>query len=244
MLPAKPWLPERVLLLLLSLFFSVFIGLLLIGWVNAGEWLGAGGTKFLSVLIGAFSFHVMALILTHSMLRQHGMAWTEAFGFNSPRMARSSLLGVLVAFAVLPIVWALQQLSARIMTSAGWETAVQSQVEVLRTTDLFRTQFLIGFLAIALAPVAEEVVFRGILYPVLKQKGFPKLALLGTALLFAAFHGNMVIFLPLTFLAVVLTLLYETTGNLLAPILAHSVFNLVNFTRIMAQPSGTLIPAA
>jgi membrane protease YdiL (CAAX protease family) len=36
-------------------------------------------------------------------------------------------------------------------------------------------------------------------------------------------------FLPLVVLAVALTWLYEATNNLLAPILAHSLFNMANF---------------
>ena len=48
-----------------------------------------------------------------------------------------------------------------------------------------------------LAPVAEELLFRGILYPAIKQAGFPRLALWGTSLLFAAMHMNLVTFVPL-----------------------------------------------
>jgi hypothetical protein len=44
------------------------------------------------------------------------------------------------------------------------------------------------------------------------------------------------ILLPLVFLALVLTLLYETTDDLLAPVIAHRLFNLVNFSWLIAQP--------
>jgi len=95
-----------------------------------------------------------------------------------------------------------------------------------------------GLLAIVVAPFVEELVFRGLIYPTLKQNGFPGLALWGTSILFAAIHSNLMILLPLTFLAVVLTLLYETTDNLLAPIAAHSLFNFVNFFWFIAQPTA------
>jgi CAAX protease family protein len=80
-----------------------------------------------------------------------------------------------------------------------------------------------------LAPVAEEMLFRGILYPAVKQAGFPRLALWGTALLFAAVHQNLVTFVPLTVLALALAWLYERTDNLWAPITAHAMFNAMNF---------------
>jgi hypothetical protein len=68
-----------------------------------------------------------------------------------------------------------------------------------------------------------------------KQAGFPRLALWGTSLLFAVVHWNVATFVPLLLLAVVLTLLYEKTNNLLAPIAAHALFNALNFTMYFVQ---------
>jgi len=87
----------------------------------------------------------------------------------------------------------------------------------------------LGAVTILLAPAAEEMLFRGIIYPAIKQAGFPRLALWGSALLFGAFHVNLVTFLPLVVLALALTLIYERTNNLLAPITAHALFNAMNF---------------
>jgi hypothetical protein len=75
-------------------------------------------------------------------------------------------------------------------------------------------------------------LFRGILYPAIKQAGFPRIALWSTVLLFAAVHLNAVTFLPLAVLALILTALYERTDNLLAPITAHALFNALNFVAL------------
>jgi membrane protease YdiL (CAAX protease family) len=93
----------------------------------------------------------------------------------------------------------------------------------------WRNRLALGLVTILLVPVAEEIFFRGILYPWLKQIGFPRLALWGTAVMFAALHMNLVTFVPLMILALVLTSLYERTENLLAPIAAHGLFNAMNF---------------
>jgi membrane protease YdiL (CAAX protease family) len=61
------------------------------------------------------------------------------------------------------------------------------------------------------------------------RKGWPCYAVFSTSLLFGAVHLNAMTFFPLTFLALVLTWLYEKTDNLLAPILTHSLFNTANF---------------
>jgi len=92
---------------------------------------------------------------------------------------------------------------------------------------------LLGFIAIVLAPLVEEALFRGILYPALKQRGWPRLALWGSSALFAAVHCNMATFAPLLVLALVLVFLYETFQNLLAPVAAHSLFNAANFLALI-----------
>jgi membrane protease YdiL (CAAX protease family) len=90
-------------------------------------------------------------------------------------------------------------------------------------------KIVFGTAAILLAPLAEESIFRGILYPVVKQMGYPSVALYGSSLLFAASHFNIMTFLPLFLLALVLVWLLETTDTLIAPIVAHASFNAANF---------------
>ena len=125
------------------------------------------------------------------------------------------------------------------MSSFNIAPEVQDTVKTLQDTGSMETRIFIGLLAVGVAPFAEEVVFRGILYPALKQQGYPKLALWGTALLFATMHFNVTLFLPLFFLAVILTLLYETTDNLLAPIVTHGVFNLANFYWLVSRSGAS-----
>ncbi len=92
-----------------------------------------------------------------------------------------------------------------------------------------------GIATILIAPLGEEIIFRGILYPAIKRTGRPQLALWSTALLFGAIHANLASFVPLTLLAVVLVGLYEYTGNLLACFAVHGLFNAVNFVALYLQ---------
>ncbi|HOB32537.1 MAG TPA: CPBP family intramembrane metalloprotease, partial [Verrucomicrobiota bacterium] len=57
-------------------------------------------------------------------------------------------------------------------------------------------------------------------------------------------HANLKTFIPLTVLALVMTLLYERTGNLLAPIATHATFNAVNFIYLIVIDifAGTPLP--
>ena len=54
----------------------------------------------------------------------------------------------------------------------------------------------------------------------------------------------MAIFIPLFVLALALTWLYEKTGSLLAPIVAHSLFNAANLALlILANEFSLKLPA-
>ena len=86
-----------------------------------------------------------------------------------------------------------------------------------------------------IAPVAEEFIFRGMLFPFIRQLGYPKLAWFGVSFLFALIHTNVPTFVPLFVLALALTWLYERTDNLLAPITAHALFNAANYIVLLWQ---------
>ncbi|MGK7905460.1 MAG: lysostaphin resistance A-like protein [Hormoscilla sp.] len=82
--------------------------------------------------------------------------------------------------------------------------------------------FLTGSVA---APIFEEIIFRGFLLPSLTRY-FPLWgAIAFSSLLFAVAHMSLSEVLPLMTLGMVLGFVYTRSGNLLAPILLHSLWN-------------------
>jgi membrane protease YdiL (CAAX protease family) len=230
-LVSKPWPPEafsrRLATLMVCAYSSLFAGM----WVQQLSGVGAAGASIWRVIVASLSFQGAGLILVARFLRVHQIGWAEAFGFSNQRK-KAVFLGMLVALLFLPLGWGLQQASALIMTHLPHfklQPEEQLSVHVLRASMDWVGRITLGAAAILLAPVAEEILFRGILYPAIKQAGFPRVALWGTVLLFAGVHMNLVTFVPLAVLALVLTALYERTDNLLAPITAHALFNALNF---------------
>ena len=189
------------------------------------------GPSVSQMVIAALSLQGAALILIPYFLHEQKVSWAQAFGFRNERK-RAIMLGVILACLFLPVAMGLQWLSAQVMIHLPRLQLKPQEQEAVQTLQLAVTWFnrvALAGVTIVLAPAAEEMLFRGILYPAIKQAGFPRLALWGTALLFAAIHLNLVTFVPLAVLALALTLLYERTDNLLAPITAHALFNAMNF---------------
>ncbi|MFY8215687.1 MAG: CPBP family intramembrane glutamic endopeptidase [Chthoniobacterales bacterium] len=98
---------------------------------------------------------------------------------------------------------------------------------------------LAGSVVIVVAPIAEEFIFRGLLYGVAKKFGGRIPALVTTSLLFAAIHLNPVAMVPLFVLSVAFTLAYERTGSLWTPVVMHVIFNGAQFLAILLFPEWT-----
>jgi membrane protease YdiL (CAAX protease family) len=238
MLPEKPWKPDLVVLLLCALLLSMMLGALVVQ--GYGHLAGSAETNphrelILFVIGVVFFFHGVGLALVNVFLRLHHSNWTEAFGFNAPRLGRTIFLSVVMAIVVLPVALSLTELSARVMRQFQMPVEPQQAVRVVQSAVSRLDLIVHGIAAILIAPFVEELVFRGIVYPAAKKNGSRTLALWGTSLFFALMHGNLMIVLPLTVLAIFLTFLYETTTNLLAPIITHSLFNAANFSYLVWQ---------
>ena len=237
MLTEKPWRLDAVMRLLLGLFIclsgGIFLGQLLFAGMSH---LPLDDQKFYSSVVGTVFFQGASLVLIHFFLRSHGMRWREFFRGPSPGVSRTVILGLAAGLAVLPAALLLNSLSAKALSLLlGREPDIQPSIKVLQTSYTFGQRFFFGTAAIVVAPVVEESIFRGVLYPAVKQAGYPRLALWGSSLLFASIHLNLMTFIPLTFLSLVLVWLYERTDALLAPVLTHAFFNTVNFLMFIYQ---------
>jgi len=92
-----------------------------------------------------------------------------------------------------------------------------------------------ALIALVLAPVCEEIVFRGFLFGGLRQRmRFGGAALL-SGLVFGAIHGDLVRFPGLTVTGVILAAVYERRRTLGASIAAHATVNLFALAGLLLQ---------
>jgi membrane protease YdiL (CAAX protease family) len=176
------------------------------------------------MLTGLLSLQGAGLVLVMLFLREQHLNWTEAFGFRNSWL-KAVLWGVIAICLFMPAGQTLQLLSVQVIKQFHIEPKEQIAVQTLRVTGSWLGRVVLGVGTVVLAPMAEETIFRGILYPGIKQAGFRKMALWVPSIVFGLMHTNLEAFLPLVVLALGLTILYEKTDNLLAPITAHALFN-------------------
>lgn len=85
----------------------------------------------------------------------------------------------------------------------------------------------IGISAVLIAPVAEELCFRGFIYPILKRGTNLWFAAIVTSLIFGLAHASIAHVIPLAVLSLILIWSYERSKTIAVPIAIHTVFNLL-----------------
>jgi uncharacterized protein len=229
MLSAKPWRSEAVLQFCGAVMFCYWFGLVMaLSLQKAGLAAFQPPDGFGAVLLATLGFQGATWVLIPFFLRQHQAGWREAFGFRGPQLFRVLLAAAGMTLLILPAVWLLQYLSVWALTRLGWPPEEQTAVALIAGAKSWWLRAYLGLFAVVLAPVAEEFIFRGVLYPLVKQLGSPRHAWIGVNALFALIHLDLGTLVPLFALALALTWLYERTDNLLVPITAHSLFNAAN----------------
>lgn len=102
----------------------------------------------------------------------------------------------------------------------------------------FQYEYILAFITLVIiAPVAEEVLFRGYLFGKLRKLMPLWVAVLITSLFFGVIHGAWNVALDTFALSVVLCTLRVTTGGLWAPILLHMIKNSIAFYVLFINPS-------
>ena len=80
---------------------------------------------------------------------------------------------------------------------------------------------------LVIAPIVEEIIFRGYMYRILKSRTPIIFAMIISSTIFSLIHYNVLSYILLFVLSIFLTYIYERNGSIICPIIIHSLFNLM-----------------
>jgi membrane protease YdiL (CAAX protease family) len=187
-----------------------------------------GGTLEL-ILFGSM-FHVgaiLAWICAHVLERRRQRGMEPPAPSSAPTSLSGSVRAAALTFlAVVPLVGGVGFYWAYLLETVHLPTERQELVDLFAQT---RSPALLGFmvvLALVIAPISEELVFRAGIFRFLRTRTPRWVAFAVSAGLFALLHANWISFLPLFVLGLTFAAAYERTGRLAVPMLAHALFNL------------------
>jgi membrane protease YdiL (CAAX protease family) len=189
------------------------------GTSEAPEGLGSA-----AILVGMlFNLVICSFIIIYLRLFRD-LHPPELFGLRHMPVHYALLWAVAGIVATYLVVLAVSQLKG----SAGQEQNPQETVEAFRKNSDVGFRILMGFMAIVIAPVTEELMFRGLVYGVTKRFTDRWFATIFSALMFSIIHFHVGSAPELFVLGVGFALAYEQTGSLLVPVFMHMFFNAWN----------------
>jgi len=224
------WIASVLLLFLPQLIAIPYLAVHYRGTRPTTETLLADKTLILILVSGVFPVHLITLLIVwavatrfgnFSVIQTLGLTWNGKL-----RLWKSIGLAIILYVAAFLLTLAF----------CGQGTALDRLVESSRAAAL-----IIAFLAVATAPLVEECIYRGILYPAIERTAGAKAAVILVTLLFAMPHvpqywPNVGVISSITLLSVVLTVVRARTGRLLPCIVVHLVFNGIQSFIIVLEP--------
>ncbi|HYM68143.1 MAG TPA: CPBP family intramembrane glutamic endopeptidase [bacterium] len=219
-------------ILALTLFFTMIIPFV-------GQWLHvrAGGAPplptvaALAVIQNAV-FAAAAIYVVRVKYRLPLAAIALTIGTGAPRLRQGAIaaaagiagnsVGQSVTVAALAM-WMGRQAASDLVVREEVRTPVYRILPQLHQTgEIAVLAVLVG----VVVPIGEEIFFRGLTFGALRRLMNRHLAVLLSALFFAAAHLEPVALLPIVLLGVVLAYTYDYTGSLVPGMIAHGVNNL------------------
>ena len=255
LIPRAAW---DLLLVLCAAFFVANAGALIVLHLVHS----ANEVSVLSAGIFGIATSLVVLLIAVKRWKTNGIA---RIGLDANRALVGVVTGVVTIFILFPLIQ---------LVSAGVDFIIQHLhlhqahthplLQTLGATHSRNVEILTVILAVLLAPLQEELLFRGLLQTALcrffdwiafesrstlpieppedgsssRSRTLSRWSAIAvTSLLFAAVHGEPAFVAPLFLLAVGLGYAYERTGNLWVTITAHGMFNAVQISIFLTMPS-------
>lgn len=219
------------------------IGSLVLGFALA-HLLPLGGA--LSGLARGMTFVVVQLAVVGFVgARATRQASRTALGFaRATRPVVVFVAAPLVGLALRVVAAGFEKLAPSQGTAAVERLVSPSSGMVVPHTLLDSFGGVLAFASVAVvAPIVEELFFRGVVYGALERAKGAHVATIGTALLFAAVHvpqtgGALGALASIVLLSVVATLVRRRTGSVVAPVVLHFVHNASVALLVLVQNAG------
>ena len=225
--------PAIGVLLLLAVIVAAVVslgaGTTAVALLDGGE-LSVGGTL---LLLTSTQFSLLAIV---GLLVVAPRALVGVRLLPESGLARSLGIGLLAAVPAWIGATLLAYLWTALLEGIGLVQGVAIAEAVVERGD--PTVVVVAFMVVA--PIAEELFFRGVAYNAWIRERGPRFALYGSAALFALIHGSVFALAPIFALGIALALLYRRTGSLPAAMAMHAGFNAISVVLTLLVRQGIL----
>lgn len=194
---------------------------------SASQKLGSKGvvSDLIFVLIANAAAFLVGILTLRVQSERFGIDVGD-IGLRMHGLLRSVKQGLAGYSAALPLMFVALAVSAGLQETVfrQFQTAEHPIVPMMSGGGI--ALWLVAALAVVLAPIIEEIFFRGVLYCGLRSRMGMWGAAVFSGLLFASIHPTLPTgFLPIMALGIVLAVLREKTGSLYPCMVSHALNN-------------------
>lgn len=211
------WLGLGVLLLLVAVYFFV------IAQFGSSQSLGV-------FVVATFEFILLIPIAIVFLMRK--VSW-RALGLRAfnPR-ALTLGCGMLIGVYVLVIINNLIMMALGVVTQADVISDLLGEID---------SPYLFAFVTAIVAPITEELFFRGFLFKGLREKYGWVNALMFSSIIFALFHGQLATLIPTFLLGALFAYMFHRTESVYPGMLLHFAVNALGvLVLLLANQTGML----
>ena len=215
-----------ILLLIFGLVFSSVVGVFVL-MINGGNLTDFNNLRIIQILNQIIGF-LMPAVLYVMLVKEKPFNY---LGFN--KLPIWSLLGILAMFTIIPFLGFVAEWNDSIVFPDSMRAieeqlrSIQEKAEWIIKLFISQGSLFSSMVIIALlAAVSEELLFRSVI-----QKALIKLfknahvAIIVTAVIFSAFHGDLFGFVPRIILGLMLGYMFWFSGSIIPSMLMHFVNN-------------------
>ncbi|MBI3011095.1 MAG: CPBP family intramembrane metalloprotease [Candidatus Omnitrophica bacterium] len=208
---------------LLTLLMAGLLPLLYLAVLS--RW-GAGWLDVhLRLTVSMLFLDAFAILVILTFAAGKGPSLGRTFGFSSQQPAASIAAGLHGYVAVFPWLFVLLVITVELARALGLKPPIEPIQRLIFQEDRALVLGLTALLTCVVGPVAEELFFRGVVYPAIRQRTAWGFATLASGVLFGLLHANPVGFPSIFLLGCLLANLYERTGSLAGPLAVHVLHN-------------------
>ncbi|MEY2483971.1 MAG: protease family protein [Verrucomicrobiota bacterium] len=211
--------PEVILATLLSFFFLLTL---------AGASQHTHHMRSRDLIVSAL-FTIGLLLVVAGFLRLRGFDLNSLGGFSKIGFFRTAVTGGVLMLAAYPLIFLADVVTQRLLQRVPEKQAI---VELFNSSSTLEQRILIIVLAVTIAPLAEEFIFRFFLYGVVRSYFGRVVGITVSSLLFAAVHAHLPSFAPLFVLGSCFAIAYEWSGSILVSMTMHALFNALTLTAL------------
>lgn len=171
--------------------------------------------------IGIYSLGIWYII---HFLKEKYKSNLNSLGIKRPNWLKGSLNGILFYVGYIPLMLLSAYMGVLICALFGIKPEPHPLVEILKKEKSVLFIYYLVIVATFIAPIFEEILFRGLFYQVLKKRVGIFRAAVMSSLFFAFLHFNAAQFLPILGIGLLMCLIFEYTGSLVPVIFVH-IFN-------------------